>query len=339
MNKRIGKINVITKFDKDKLKDNIKINPSTTEWTNSNIQVDVEWGYDNIKKEISIDNGVTYNDYVGSFEIEKNTTIIAKLTIDNEEVTKELKITNIDKLEPKNFTPTVSDNVSSTELVINANTIDAEATEEYGCSGIKKYKYFVYQGENEIFISQLVDTISLNVSGLISGKDYDIYVQAYDYAGNIVKSERINHTKLEIYKWNKYNANSVTEYYYEEGKEITKTYRSGYIHITSLNALDKHTGKWRCYGVSIPRNPNVGEYLGTILPHSSNNYETSTIYKVTNAKYSNLEYIVSGIEYTSKTKTIYSRGTKLYGTITGSKIDEYPDNGYKGGYWYVRVNN
>lgn len=334
-------INVITKFDKDKLKDNIKINPSTTDWTNSNIQVDVEWGYDNdnIKKEISTDNGITYNNYVGKFEIEKNTTIIARLTIDNEEVKKELKITNIDKLEPKKFTPIVSDNVSSTELVISANAIDAEATEEYGYSGIKGYKYFVFQDEKEVFISQLITTTSLNVSNLIAGKEYCIYIQAYDYAENIVESERINHTKLDVYKWNKYNVNLTTEYYYEEGREVTITYKYGYVHTTTLNAFNKNTGKWRCSGSSNTRTPNVGEYLGTILPNSISNYETTTIYRVTNARFSSLKYIVTGIEYKSKEKKTYLKGTKLYGTVTGSKIDEYPDNGYKDEYWYVKVNN
>lgn len=188
-------IKVTTEIDLASLEKNIIIKPSTTEWTNKNIQVEVEWGFDsntNVKKEISIDGGTTYEQYTDAFEVEKNTTIIAKMTVGEIEITKELPITNIDKLPPKDFTPTISVLVSSTELTINANTSDTEATGEYGSSGIKGYQYYVYKGSELINKSEVVKDETYKVSDLISKETYKIYVIAYDEAGNSTKSNEIS---------------------------------------------------------------------------------------------------------------------------------------------------
>ena len=116
-------------------------------------------------------------------------------------LTNELSITNIDKLPPKDFTPTLDDLVSDTEIKIISNAIDSEKTEEYGCSEIAKYEYFVYREGTLLSKSGEVTTTEWNATGLSVGNTYEIEVIAYDKAGNFKKSNKVKYQKLKVYEW------------------------------------------------------------------------------------------------------------------------------------------
>lgn len=193
-----------------------EITLSNEEWTNQNIIATVDWGetVPTDKKEISIDGGVTYTPYVNSVEIDRNTIIKAKLISGTIELIGEKEVRNIDKLAPNEFTPKVNDLESNTELTISANVTDQEETEEYGKSQIGTYQYFVYEGENLIDSSEVINNSTWKASKLTVGKTYNIYVDAYDKAGNKTSEKIESYTKLPVYVWNIYLKDSSKQYIY-----------------------------------------------------------------------------------------------------------------------------
>ena len=110
----------------------ITITPSTTEWTSQDIKVSVTWpsNIEGLTKQISIDNGNTWNTYTGELTISSNCIVKIRL-IDsaNQEVkTASLTINNIDKNEPivtatqSSLTITEGDSYEiSNYFTINAN--------------------------------------------------------------------------------------------------------------------------------------------------------------------------------------------------------------------------
>lgn len=240
--------------NKYKLKEPV-ITPSTTEWTNQDIIVEVDYGNidSTYTKEISIDGGKTYNLYTGVVTIEKNTVIKARI-MGQVEVKSELEITNIDKLEPKDFTPTVSDLVSSTELTVNANTTDADATDEYGSSGIKEYQYYIYKGTELVDKSEKITSTSWTATGLTVGNEYDIYVEVWDNAGKYRKSEILNYTKLEVYVWNYFNTEEIRSWKSESsGEDLWKGdgHATGYAKVPNYTRTNLEN--WKI-------DPETGEY-------------------------------------------------------------------------------
>lgn len=170
-----------------------EIIPSTTEWTKDSVSVEVNFGNVNntYKKEISIDGGVSYSTYKGAVKVEKNTIVKARILGEGGiEIESELSIKNIDKINPNEFTPTISENVSPTQFTINADAKDGDETEEFGCSGIMGYQYFVYQGNELISQSEIISENSWIASNLTAGEKYRIYVEAYDKAGNKIKRNK-----------------------------------------------------------------------------------------------------------------------------------------------------
>ncbi|MCI8761018.1 MAG: hypothetical protein HFJ34_07955, partial [Clostridia bacterium] len=191
-----------------------KITLSTTDWTNQDVTATINYGNidEQFTKEISIDGGENYHPYQGTIQIGENTTIKARITKDLLVKESSLAITNIDKLPPNDFEPTVEDTISSTELKINAVATD-QLDEQNRCSGIKEYQYYVYQGENLIISSEHVTTNSWNATNLVSGTTYSIVVEAFDYAGNVKKSESLTYEKKEVYTWAVYPVTATTVYY------------------------------------------------------------------------------------------------------------------------------
>ena len=220
---------ITTKIDEDSIYNNITIKLSDESWTKDDISVEVDWGISdgsNIVKEISLDGGSTYKKYIGSETLGYNTTVKAKLTISGKEIIKDKPVTNIDKLQPNTFNVTVTDTTSSTAMSINANTTDKEATNQYAISGIKGYKYYIYQGETLISSSDIIKS-SYAVSNLVAGQTYKIYAIAYDNADNSIKSEEMEYKKLCV--WKVYQTNAEVIDYEIELEPFERNFYNGYI--------------------------------------------------------------------------------------------------------------
>ena len=99
-------------------------------------------------------------------------------------------VENIDRLEPKTFTPSATNTTNSITLTGSAE--DAEATETDGCSGIDVYYFSIDGGEWEPENGQL--ETSYTFSGLVQGKDYTLKMKAVDKAGNERESVEITCT-------------------------------------------------------------------------------------------------------------------------------------------------
>lgn len=162
----------------------IKLKPNTTEYTNKDVIVEAIYpaaiGYTN---EISIDNGTTWAEYTGAVAVSKNTTVLARLKDSKGQTggNKSLKISNIDKLAPKDFsmgTPTST----RYSITVNASTTDATATADNASSGIKEYKYILINGLWKWEATS--SNTSYTFNNLTQGKTYQIEVIAIDNAGN-----------------------------------------------------------------------------------------------------------------------------------------------------------
>ena len=83
---------------------NIQLSPNTTNWTNQNVIITVIWPKDitGLIKKISIDGGISWNNYTEPITVANNCTIKAKLidTSSQEGKTATLLISNIDKNVP-----------------------------------------------------------------------------------------------------------------------------------------------------------------------------------------------------------------------------------------------
>ena len=91
-------------------------------------------------------------------------------------------ITNIDKLPPQSFTPTVVPTTNS--VTVKATTEDREATSEYGKSGIDKYRFSLDNGSTW---TNWQDDKEYKFTGLKQSTLYKVVVQAKDRVGNMAE--------------------------------------------------------------------------------------------------------------------------------------------------------
>lgn len=314
-----------------------EIIPSTTDWTNENLTVEVNYGdIDELyKKEISIDGGETYNIYKGPVEIEKNTTVKARIIKELPVKESTLEITNIDKLPPNDFQPSVDDTISSTELKIHANVTD-QKDEENGCSGIKEYKYYVYDNSNLITSSELITSNTWNALDLVAGTTYDIVVEVLDYAGNAKKSEKLSYQKKEIYTWAVYPVTSKDVYYtltsnYSTTMEFYNTdsvYNSSSIPpVSGANFIFSGRG-------------NVKDIVSKWFSSDGRIQSATVIYYATASTYkTGTGYYMLTVtqKATRPTKKEYSRASDTpSGYVKSSNPNAYPQNAYQNGYWYIK---
>lgn len=128
----------------------------------------------NGQTEIGLDYKVTANGTY-TFKIVDN---------DNKETKKDIVIDKIDTVEPKEFTPSI-ENTTMEGFTIVANAEDGDATRESSKSGIEKYEFYINNVKYES------DTNKYMATGLNKNTNYNVYVIAYDKAGNSKKSEVI----------------------------------------------------------------------------------------------------------------------------------------------------
>ena len=107
---------------------------------------------------------------------------------ENKELTKDIVIDLIDKLEPKDFTITAQ--ATENGITITGSTEDTEATSDSTKSGIDKYEYYVTDESNN---TTKYDTNE--ITGLKRGT-YSVYAIAYDRAGNPKQSNTVSSIKV-----------------------------------------------------------------------------------------------------------------------------------------------
>ncbi len=173
---------------------------ASTDWTNKDITLKINYPKDEtLTKVWSLTGGeYDWNKVSGdsyNLLVQKNTTVYAKTIYgktNSEIVTK--KITNIDKLEPNEFTPTIVTKTSNS-VTVNGVTTDQNATSENGSSGIKGYMFSKDSGstwseeqkESEYVFTNVVDQASMRIQ-----------VKAIDNAGNEKISNQITSTSLDM---------------------------------------------------------------------------------------------------------------------------------------------
>ena len=118
--------------------------------------------------------------YTNEFEVEKNCIIYAKLEgINGETAVVTGNVMKIDKLNPKEFTPEITE-VTTNSITVKANATDEKETNEYGSSGVKQYRF---RKKDEEW-SQYQDNGTYKFEGLSQKTNYTIEVEAKDEAGN-----------------------------------------------------------------------------------------------------------------------------------------------------------
>ncbi len=325
-----GNIEIIieSSIDFDSIYSGINIEKSTNEWTNQDIIVNIDFGFDggNATKEISIDSGKNFETYYDNISISNNTTIVARINIGSNKIEKRFNITNIDKLQPNEFEPVLSDTISANKLLIIANVKDANATAENGSSGIKEYKYYIYNEDNSLLDSTTDTSNQWIVSGVNVGSTYKVIIEAFDNAGNCRKSSEASIEKKEVYSWSVYNL--IKNEYYKKVKtgseRITNTVR-GY-RSSSEPSFNTKTGQWK-FGY------NSGEIYNGYWFSSSQITNTITYCSNRTSKHLFVDY------YKSEFVGTYEKGEDLLKTVTSNSENAYPENNYQGNYWYVKNSN
>lgn len=150
--------------------------------TNGNVKVKIESNTDRITEytiKYKIGNDTTWLNYSTEIELEKNCNIYAKLVgINGQSTVATGTVKNIDKLNPKVFTPTATS--TNTTITVDASTTDAEATSDNASSGIYGYRF--KQGNGTWTAYQKGGNYTF--TGLTKNTNYTITVEAKDNAGN-----------------------------------------------------------------------------------------------------------------------------------------------------------
>lgn len=112
------------------------------------------------------------------YKVNANGTYTFKIVdMENKEVTKDVVIDQIDKLEPLDFTPTYEKTEDGIKVI--AETQDADYDETNTKSGIDYYEYYLKLKD----VTEYTKYTTNQITGLKTGT-YQLYVIAYDNAGN-----------------------------------------------------------------------------------------------------------------------------------------------------------
>ena len=171
----------------------IKFTYIPEEPTNQNVKVKIEVNTTAIKNptiQYKTENG-DWKEYKQEIEVEKNCDIYARLqSIEGSSTVATGTIANIDKLEPKEFTPKVT--VTSNSIEIEAKAEDQEKTEEYACSGIDGYRFSKDNGNTW---TEYQKNGTYTYTKLTQSTIYSIIVEAKDKAGNIKQVKTLAETE------------------------------------------------------------------------------------------------------------------------------------------------
>ena len=174
----------------------IQITKTPSSWTNGTVTVKMTNMAQEYILQYSKDNR-SWETYLSPITVVDNNEIIyARLYEPNsQEVTRSIstQITNIDRLSPTIFTPTVNAGIDT--ITVTANTADREATTTDGKSGIRGYKFSKDSGYSWTE-EQVSGTYTFG--RLSPGTRYQIRVKAIDNAGNEMESYEVTGTTIEI---------------------------------------------------------------------------------------------------------------------------------------------
>ena len=167
-------------------------NPS--EFTNGSVEVTIETSLELGESwiEYSTNNGTDWTKYETPITVTKNGEIHARISnsAGSSVNTATGNVENIDRLDPKMFTPSATNTTNS--ITLTGSTEDAEKTETDGCSGIDVYYFSIDGGEWQPENGQA--ETSYTFSGLVQGKEYTLKMKAVDKAGNETETEEIKCT-------------------------------------------------------------------------------------------------------------------------------------------------
>ena len=190
LNKIMDELHGITEEEPDEpiIEGDITIIPSTMEWTNGVVEIKVIYpeGTESLIKEISLDGGLNWTEYVGKITVSENCTVMARIKDNSQIETKSLTISKIDKIGPT--APIITG--GSTEWSISRTITVSEKAVETG-SGIAYYEYYLSDSEVEPTMSSVTTGKVGNTENDISllfDTDYNgyyVYFRAIDNVSNI----------------------------------------------------------------------------------------------------------------------------------------------------------
>lgn len=338
-----GKV-VIKDIEKD-IGTRIIITLNTEEYTKENIELEIGVKPEEINiTNIEVPSTITKNEQ-GKYEVSQNGTYLIKVTLENgETLEKEIKIEQIDKLPPKNFTITAEN--TETGFIVSGETTDQEATGENASSGIERYEYIVTD-ENGTETTYNTNEIT----GLEPGK-YQVYAIAYDKAGTPTTSNEVT-VKYNYYEWNKYSCYAYKYRVTESNKEERQAYSPYALWTATLHTgetlddvFDRVTGKFTFKSSTSNSSNTTGVCLnsfgiGVVLANADKTkvYVTEDGWARRSDTKTSVWMVENCVVYESYKSNSYEKGDTYYGIVTSSNSEEYPNKGYneKDGYWYEKI--
>ena len=153
-----------------------------SKWTKTEVEVEIKTKIEGYILQYSKD-GTSWTNYTTSITMTDNGAIYARLTNNLEETGGYAtgNVTNIDRLAPNEFTPTVTSTTNS--ITLSGSTTDATKTETDGCSGIDKYYFSKNNGETwEPTEGQ--EGSSYTFTRLTQNQVFNLKMKVVDKAGN-----------------------------------------------------------------------------------------------------------------------------------------------------------
>ena len=124
------------------------------------------------------------------FTVTKNGHYELKVEDTNEKQTiKDIYIYSIDKLPPKDFTISIG-NIKTTSINIKIEVEDSNETDENAKSGMDRYEYYITKSSNIEYVKYTSTEKEYTYKNLSKDTSYNIYVIAFDKAGNKKQTEK-----------------------------------------------------------------------------------------------------------------------------------------------------
>lgn len=164
---------------------NIEITHTPTEWTNEKVTVTIKSKNENWKIRYKVGENGDWQDYSKEIELTENKDIYVRL-IEGDKIqgTEKYRVANIDKLSPKELSVEITPEKTSISIHVN-KAEDTEATEIYGKSEIKGYRFSKDNGDTWTEQQKDTDYTFDELYGDLGGQKYSIVVEVQDTAGNV----------------------------------------------------------------------------------------------------------------------------------------------------------
>ncbi len=216
--------------------------------------------------------------------------------------------------------------VTLTMIPLSENSFSLKATGEDIQTEVAKYEFYM-DGTmiNRVETNEMQVDYNVNVPNM---GDYSCYVVVTDKLGNSKKEEII--AKTYSHMWNEFIAIEENEYYEEEGPVET--------WVTDLDLgwykpIFKSTSEFYIVDDRYITNPgqwDVSYHERLVLKGNSPSQRQAM--KVSSWNFR--EMTVWGVVYTIKERKKYSNTEELNKVVTSYKQDQYPNEGYKDGFYY-----